>query len=60
MHHVIDHVVPDDGLCQTGFTYRANPCTGPLERWLALVLRPVRHSLGEGGSFGEGGCEAEG
>ena len=32
----------------------------PVERCLALVLRRVRRSLGEVGSFSEGGCEAEG
>jgi hypothetical protein len=31
----------------------------PVERCLALVLRLVRRSLGEVGSFSEGGCEAE-
>jgi triphosphoribosyl-dephospho-CoA synthase len=31
-----------------------------VERCLALVLRLVRRSLGEVGSFSEGGCEAEG
>ena len=32
----------------------------PVERCLALVLRLVRRSLGEVGSFSEGGCEAVG
>jgi hypothetical protein len=31
----------------------------PVERCLALVLRLVRRSLGEVGSFSEGGCEAD-
>ena len=30
-----------------------------MERCLALVLRLVRRSLGEVGSFSEGGCEAD-
>jgi hypothetical protein len=46
------------GPCQTSFAY-PQIVVPPLERCLALVLRLVRRSLGEVGSFSEGGCEAD-
>jgi hypothetical protein len=38
---------------------RSSVRSATVERCLALVLRLVRRSLGEVGSFSEGGCEAD-